>query len=111
MGMDLNIYSARNREIFKHEGWWDSEQVQEEFYARKAWHFPEHCSFIPKDYENGSFLEMSLENLEEMIKVACAYRNYFDNYDDVPKLCTLRDKYNEWIENDEKRKLFLEYDW
>ena len=35
--MDLNIYSAYNREVFKHEDWWESTQVQEEFYARKFW--------------------------------------------------------------------------
>ena len=111
MGMDLNIYSARNREVFKHDNWYDSEQVQEEFYARKAWHFPEHCNFIPYNYENGSFIEVTLENLEEMIKVACEHRNYFDTYDDIPKLCELRDKYKEWIENGDPRKLFLEFDW
>lgn len=115
MGMDLNIYSARNREVFKHEGWWESDQVQEEFYGRKAWHYPEHCSFIPRDYENGDFIEITLENLEEMVKVACEYQNYWNNYEDVPKLCKLRDKYREW-EYDEEHpkhnyKLFLEYDW
>lgn len=111
MGMDLNIYSARNHEVFKHGDWYDSEQVQEEFYARKFWSLVEHCSFIPSDYESGEFIELSLENLEEMIKVACAFRDYFDTYNSVPKLCELRDKYAEWIENGDPRKLFLEYDW
>ena len=44
MGMDLYIYSARNREIFKHDDWWKSDQVQEEFYARKFWDLVENCS-------------------------------------------------------------------
>lgn len=111
MGMDLNIYSARNREVFKHDGWWDSKQVQEEFYARKFWDLIDNCSFIPKDYENGDFIELTLDNLEEMIKVACTYKDYFGTYNSVPKLCELRDKYIGWIEDEKPRKLFLEYDW
>lgn len=111
MGMDLNIYSARNREVFKHENWWDSEQVQEEFYARKFWDLVDNCSFIPKDYKNGDFLELTIDNIEEMIKVACKYKDYFDTYNSVPKLCELRDKYIEWNEEENPKKLFLEYDW
>ena len=114
IGMDFYIYSTRNREVFKHEGWWDSSQVKEEFYARKNWEIVEHCSFIPKDYESGTFIELTLENIEEMIQVACKYRNYFDNYNDVPKLCELRDKMEYWESNPEEangRKMFYEYDW
>lgn len=111
MGMDLNIYSARNREVFKHDGWWESDQVGDEFYARKFWDLVENCSFIPYDYESGDFIELSLENLEEMIRVACKYRDYFDTYNNIPLLCELRDKYREWQENEDPRKLFLEYDW
>lgn len=106
MGMDFNIYSARNREVFKHEGWYDSPQVQEEFYSRKAWHFVEDCPFIPNSEEDCP-VEITQENLEDMIKVACARRNYFDTYDDVPKLCELRDKYEELKE--EGKKLFCLY--
>lgn len=111
MGMDLNIYSARNREVFKHDGWWNSDQVQEEFYARKFWDLVDNCSFISKDYENGEFIELTLENIEEMIRVACTYRDYFGTYNNVPKLCELRDKYIAWETDEDPRKLFLEYDW
>ena len=111
MGMDFHIYSARNREVFKHENWWDSEQVQEEFYARKFWDIVDNCSFIPKNYESGSFIELNLENLEEMIKVACTYRDYYGTYNSVPKLCELRDKYTGWLSDELPIKLFLEYDW
>ena len=114
MGMDFNIYSARNREVFKHDNWWNSDQVQEEFYGRKCWNLVENCSFIPKDYESGTFIELTVENIEEMIKVACEYRNYFDNYNDVPKLCELRDKLIYWENNPDEangRKMFYEYDW
>lgn len=115
MGMDCYLWSARNREVFKHDNWWKSEQVKEEWYARKYWDLVEHCSFIPKDYESGDFIELSRENIEEMIKVACQYKNYWGNYNDVPKLCEIRDKffdfYNEEAEEHFDRKLFLEYDW
>lgn len=111
MGMDLNIYSARNREVFKHDEWWNSEQVQEEFYARKFWDLVENCSFIPEDYESGDFIELELANLEEMIRVACTYRDYFGTYDLVPKLCELRDRFIAWEADEVPRKLFLEYDW
>ena len=111
MGMDLNIYSARNREVFKHENWWESDQVQEEFYARKFWNLVENCSFIPYDYQAGDFIELNEENLEEMIKVACIYRDYFGTYNNVPLLCELRDKYSAWKACGDSRKLFLEYDW
>lgn len=120
MGMDCYLWSARNHEVFKHDGWWNSGQIKEEWYSRKCWDLVLHCSFIPKDYESGDFLELSRENLEEMIKVACQYKNYWGNYNDVPKLCEIRDKFfggysDETDEDDEDeaedRKLYLEYDW
>lgn len=91
MGMDFTIYSARNHEIFKHDGWWNSDQITEEFYSRKAWYLVENCAFIPKN-EDDCPIEVTRDNLEEMINVACHNRNYWDNYNDVPKLCELRDK-------------------
>ena len=111
MGMDLYVYSARNREVFKHENWWDSEQVQEKFYARKFWDLVENCSFIPHDYESGDAIELSVENIEEMIKVACTYKDYWGTYNTVPQLCELRDEYIGWQEDEDPRKLFLIYDW
>ena len=115
MGMDCYLWSARNREVFKHDNWWESEQVKEEWYARKYWDLVENCSFIPKDYESGDFIELSRENIEEMIKVACQYKNYWGNYNDVPKLCEIRDKFFDFynVEAEERfdKKLFLEYDW
>lgn len=111
MGMDFNIYSSHNHEVFKHEEWWQSPQVEEMFYTRKCWDWVEHCNFIPKNYENGDFIELTLDNLNELIKVATEYKNYWGNYDDLPKLCELRDKYMEWEENGDPRKLYYEYDW
>lgn len=115
MGMDFHIYSARNREVFKHDRWWDSEQVQEEFYARKPWDWVENCDFIPSDYESGDVIEVTRENIEELINVACHYRDYFDTYSNVPALCEIRDKFFGYCDNDDEaikdRKLFLRYDW
>ena len=111
MGMDLGIYRARNHEVFKHDGWWDNPNVEQVFYGRKAWHYPNHCDFIPKDYENGDFFEISVENVENMIEVACHYRNYFDTYDDIPQLCELRDRMIEEEEEESSYKYFIEWDW
>lgn len=113
MGMDFNIYSARNHEVFKHNGWWDNPNVIQEFYARKAWHFPENCNFIPKDYKSGDFIEITVENVEEMIQIACKYKNYWGNYNDIPKLCELRDQmeYENALDEKPDKKYFLEYDW
>lgn len=109
MGMDLYVYSARNHEVFKHEGWWDNPNVEEKYYTRKFWDLVENCSFIPREYENGEFIEISKENLEEMIKVACEYRNYWGTYDDIPKLCELRDEYDKLEE--QGKHLYLSYDY
>ena len=117
MGMDANIWSARNSEVFKHDGWWNSEQVVQEWYGRKFWSLVEYCSFIPTGADaNGDFIEITIENVEEMIRVACEHRNYWDNYDDVPKFCMLRDKMRAEQEQCEEngevpRKYFFEYDY
>ena len=54
---------------------------------------------------------LTCRNLEEMIKVACVYKDYFGTYNNIPKLCELRDKYIAWEADEVPRKLFLEYDW
>ena len=108
MGMDLNIYAARNHEIFKHDGWWDNENVIEKYYSRKYWDMVYNCSFIPREYD-GEFILLTKENLEEMISIGCEYRNYWDNYNDVPKLCELRDEF-ENLENNGFH-LYLHYSY
>ena len=115
MGMDLYIYSARNHEVFKHE-YWNNPDVEQVFYARKAWHFPEHCDFIPKDYESGEMFEITPENVENMINVACHYRNYWGEYSDIEKLCLLRDhmemELNRYEETGQKpMHYYMGWDW
>ena len=109
MGMDCYIWSSKNHEVFKHGHWWDSEQVTEEWYSRKPWDLVQNCSFIPKNYESGDFIELTKENIEEMISVACHYKSYWGNYDYVAELCELRDKFDEGRKNG--KIYFLEYDW
>lgn len=109
MGMDLYIYKARTKKAFELEEWYGSEYVTEMLYARKWWSLVEHCSFIPNDYENGDYIQLTKENLEEMIKVACEYPDYFDSYQNVPKLCELRDAFDEVAE--QGYHYYLEYDW
>lgn len=93
MGMDFYIYSGRNHESFKHDEWWNNKDIVERFYTRKPWGWVEECSFFPYDYQ-GEYIQMNKENLEELIGIACKVRNYWDTYDDVPKLCELRDKFD-----------------
>ena len=109
MGMDLTVWKARNHEVFKHEGWYSSGEVEEMYYARKFWDMAYNCRFVPAHYENGEFIEIDKDDVEEMIRVACEYRNYWGNYDDVPKLCELRDKCDEIFESG--YKLFFEYNY
>ena len=107
MGMDLYIYQARNHEVFKHENWWDSNSVTEKFYARKFWSLVENCHFIPYDYEDNEKIKLTKENIEEMIRAACEYRDYFGTYNNVPLLCELRDEFDT-IEEDGYH-LYLSY--
>ena len=109
MGMDFHLWKARNSEVFKHDEWYNSPEIEEVFYGRKAWHYPEYCSFMKIKYESGEFLPMTRKNLEEMIRVACEHRNHWDNYDDVPQLCEIRDQWDE-LEN-AGYKIFYEYDY
>lgn len=116
MGMDAFIFKARTRKVFSEEDWWNNPEVTEEWYARKPWEILNHCNFIPRDYESGDFIELTVENVENMIEVACQYRNYWGNYDDVPKLCELRDKMIAEINGYEEggptpMHYYLEYDW
>lgn len=115
MGMELVIYKARNHEVFKHE-YWNNPEVEEVFYGCKATHFVNYCNFIPKGYEDGEFFEISVENVENMIEVACEYKNYWGNYNDVPKLCELRDmmyaEINGYEEGGPKpMKYYMEWDY
>ena len=41
--------------------------------------------------KDASTNDVTKDDVEEMIRVACEYRNYWGNYDDVPILCELRD--------------------
>ena len=93
MGMEIVIYSAKNHEVFKHDGWWDNPNVQEEFYACKFYELIQNCSFISSDYQ-GEWTEINEDHIEEMIKIACQHRDYFGTYDNVARLCELRDRYN-----------------
>jgi len=110
MGMDCYIYEARNREVFKSDDWYNADQVVERMYWRKNWDHVNNLSFVPDDYD-GEFIELTVDNLNEWIRVACDYRDYWGKYDTVPKLCELRDQLIEWEENDDPRKLFMEYNW
>lgn len=106
--MDFNIYSAPNHEIFKHD-WWNNPLAKQEFYARRFWGLVNNVTFIPSDYKSGDWIELDKDMIEEMITVACHYKDYFDTYNNIPKLCELRDRFDELEENG--RHLYFEYDF
>lgn len=108
MGMDLSIYAAPNHEVFNHDGWWESDSVEEKYYARRYWDLVNHCSFLD-NYTPGDFYRLEKEDIEELVKIACEYRNYWYTYDDVSKLCELRDEYDSIIESG--KHLYLEYNY
>ena len=109
MGMDLYIFRARTKKAFSEEDWYNSESVTQLFYARKWWDLVDHCSFIPKDYESGDYIQLTKENFEEMIKIACEYKDYFDSYQNIPRLCELRDTFDD--DEEKGYHYYLEYDW
>lgn len=109
MGMDLYIFRARTRKAFDQENWYGSDSVTEILYARKWWNLVEHCSFIPTNYESGEYIQLTKNNIEEMIKVSCQYVDYWGGYDNVPKLCMMRDAFDEDEENG--YHYYLTYNW
>ena len=58
---------------------------------------------------SGDYIELTYDNIEEMIKVACEYPDYWDDYTNVPILCRMRDSFQEITEKG--YHYYLEYDW
>ena len=108
MGMDFYIYKAKDKHIFETDNWYSNMDVSQVLYARKWWSLVENVSFL-HDYESGEFVQLSKDNIEEMIKVACEYPDYWGDYNNVPALCRMRDTFHETEENG--YHYFLEYDW
>lgn len=102
--MVLRIERAKEKEHF------------EEFCSRKFWELLD-ASFI-KDRitqevrERGRlcFVITSKKEIEELISIATHYRNYWGTYEDLPKLCEVRDDYDEMTQN-EHWVYIIEIEW
>lgn len=103
MGMDLYIRRYKNKGSA-------NEQVIEEFYSRKFWELLE-ASFIDKDLKEGYVKTpiTSIDQINELISIATEYRNYWGNYEDLPKLCEVRDDFEEMSQNG--WNYYLEANW
>ena len=109
MGLDVNIYRARNHQVFKTEKWYDSKAVTEAYYARKFWALIEQASFLNVKDDCGEFIELSRENVEELINIATHNADYFDGFETVPKLCEILRHFEEDEENG--YHYYMEFDY
>ena len=109
MGLDVNIYRARNHQVFKSEDWYDSNAVSEVYYARKFWALIEQASFLNVKYDCGEFIELSRENVEELITIATHNADYFDGFTTVPRLCEILRDFDEDAENG--YHYYMEFDY
>lgn len=103
----MDLYIIRKKNIGT-----PNEISEEVFYSRKFWELLD-ASFV-KEYNEGEDCYVkaritSLENFDELIDIAIHNRNYFDTYNDVPKLCEARDDYEE--KSEDGWTYYLEADW
>lgn len=109
MGLDIHIYRARTKKVFKTEDWYESEAVTEVYYARKFWTLIEQASFINVNDDCCDFIELSRENVEELINIATHNADYFDGFTTVPKLCEILRHFDEDEENG--YHYYMEFDY
>lgn len=103
----MDLYIIRKKNIGT-----PNEISEEVFYSRKFWELLD-APFV-KEYNEGEDCYVkaritSLENFDELIDIAIHNRNYFDTYNDVPKLCEARDDYEE--KSEDGWTYYLEADW
>ena len=105
VGMDLYIIRKKNVGT-------PNEISEEVFYSRRFWELLD-AHFV-KEYKESKSCSVkaritSIENFEELIDIATHNRNYWDNYNDVAKLCEARDDYEE--KNEDGWTYYLEAYW
>ena len=90
MGLDNSIYRARNHAAFKDENWYNNKDITEVWYARKFWNLIHNMSFIKNIEEDyGEFIQLSMDNVEEILQFAAHNPDYWDSFDTVPALCKI----------------------
>lgn len=90
MGLDVAIYRARNRAVFKDDNWYNNENVTEVWYARKFWDLIHNMSFIKNVEEDcGDFIQLTMDNVEEILQFAAHNPDYWSGFKTVPALCEI----------------------
>ena len=88
IGLDCYIFKAKTKKVFQDENWYD--KVEEVWYARKYWDLIHNMSFIKDvDDDSGDFIQLTMDNVEEMLQFAAHNRDYFDGFETVPPLCEI----------------------
>ena len=109
MGLDVNIYRARNRKVFSNDDWYDTPAVTEVYYARKFWTLIQEASFLNVNDDCGEFIELSRENVEELINIATHNTDYFDGFETVPQLCKILQHFDE--DEEKGYHYYMEFDY
>ena len=102
MGMDAYIFRAKTKKAFDESDWYKDENsgVTETWYARKYWDLIENLSFIKDiDEDCGEFIQLTKDNIEEIIQVATHHPDYWGKFDTVPTLCEILYNFDEDEEN------------
>lgn len=92
--MELRIERCKEKEHF------------EEFCSRKFWELldapfiKDHFTQDARERGRLCFVITSKQEIEELISIATHYRNYWGTYDDVSKLCEVRDDFDEMTQNE-----------
>ena len=116
MGMDMYIFRAHSKKEIESENFWqyvnesenDEIPLGEVWYARKFWDLHNNMSFL-RDYECGEFIELTKENLEEMIAFATHNTDYWDGFETVATLCKILYTFDEM--NERGYHYYYEADW
>ena len=102
MGLDVYVFRAKTKKAFEDEHWYDDENtsVKEVWYARKFWDLIHNMSFI-KNIEDdcGEYIQLTQDNIEEMIQFAAHNPDYWDGFDTVPALCKIYHDFEDDAEN------------
>lgn len=98
MGLDITIWKARNHQIFKEPKWYESNEVEEVYYARKFWTLIQEASFLRVNEDYGEYIQLSRDNVEELLQIAAHNRDYFNGFSTVPALCKILDEFDDMEE-------------
>lgn len=111
MGMDAYVFLAHSKKELESGNLWNDNVTNfyeetkwttpgERWYACKFWGLHDYLvtTRFNGEYECGEWIELSREDLEEMIQYATHHLNHFDNFHGVEQLCELLYYWDEFEE-------------